>query len=83
MEYLEQLDDFATARKVAEAVGLERADVSRALHVLHQYHAVESSEQGGVLYWLATPLLDTRVRIVAERAPETQKRRLKVREVQK
>jgi hypothetical protein len=69
--------DFHTAPQLANLTGKTHGQVNSALGALLHYKAVIKVEQGGQLWWAATPETDTRIRTVHERTPEMKKRRPK------
>lgn len=70
LQYLINLDDFATAKQIQQATGVSGNRVGAALHELRKYKAVGVEDVQGTLYWYATPDSDTRMRTVLERVPE-------------
>lgn len=73
---LARVDDFMTAPQITVLTGQSRNRVGAALHMLLEYRAVVAVEQGGQLWWAATPATDTRIRHdVDERVPEAKPRK--------
>jgi hypothetical protein len=74
-EHLRKCDDFRTARQLQSELNIGSNRVSAALHALRRYDAVVAMDSDGQLWWYATPLTDTRIKTVDERAPELKPRR--------
>lgn len=68
-------DELMTGRQLMEATGLSSHDVFGSLAMLRNYHAVESLEDNGTLWWFATPDSDQRSCVREERTPEKRPRR--------
>jgi len=80
LDYLRGLDDFATARTIAQAVGAlaQGKHVFSALNELRTYKCVDCMQQNGHLWWYALPPeMDTRQKVIHERTPEEKPRAAK------
>jgi hypothetical protein len=74
LEALVRADDFRTARQLIADTGRSYNQVLAALHHLRKYHAIDSLESDGALWWYITGE-DTRTTVRDERTPETRQRR--------
>lgn len=72
---LEFANDFLTANDVAKGAGITPHQAMSSLIYLRNWHAVESVESNGRLFWFATKEYDRRVKIVEQRAVEDKPRR--------
>jgi predicted transcriptional regulator len=78
-EYLEAINDFATAQQVVAAGKCPGTTVTKVLLHLQRHGVVDAVEQGGRLYWYATHGADDRVRTMEQRAKELGRTQRKVR----
>lgn len=79
LAFLVRLDSFATAPQIRTQTGLNVNQVSAALHHLRNRRAVNCMEDGGHLWWYATPQEDNRTFVLDERVPESKPRNRKPR----
>jgi len=69
LDYLRQLDDFATAKQIRATVGAPR--IQSTLVHLQQHNCIDCIAVGTALYWFALPCeLDTRGHVINERKVE-------------
>lgn len=66
LDYLIELDDFATHKQVQAALRITLNQTTATLHDLRRARAVDVMEVDGVLWFYATPESDTRTQIHAE-----------------
>lgn len=78
---LRKADDFLSVRKLVQLSGCTNNQVTAALFNFKKYKVADCVTDGDGLWWFALdPTLDTRIRTVEERTPETKPRKRKVKE---
>lgn len=74
-------DDMITAAHIQSTTGLRNDIVFTTLKHLRRHCAVDSIEEGGTLYWFATPATDTRKYALGELRHEDEPRRNNLKQV--
>lgn len=80
VDYLTQLDDFATHRMIQISSGVTSSQITATLHDLRRFKAIDAMDVDGVLWFYATPERDVRTKTLGEiKEGITRKRKPKVR----
>lgn len=75
---LRRSDDYLTPKYIKESINAEGTQVHAALHELWNYKVADyiADKNGKRTHWFALPKeMDTRIRVVKERAPEERPRK--------